>query len=307
MPKSARILVIKHSAFGDFILSTGSFKAIRTHHRDDHVTLLTTEAFRALGEACPWFDKVALDQRPRWSLPWAWAAQVAWLRRSRFDRIYDLQRNDRTAGYFHALWPQPPEWVGVVRGCSHRYIKPTDRKLHIVDREVAQLATAGVVAEAAPDISWLGKETVPPVDAGRAVLLVPGSAPHRPEKRWPAAAYAALAASLSERGMTPVLIGGAGEAEALATIAKACPSAIDLGGQTSIEQIAALARHAAAAVGNDTGPMHVIAAAGCPAVSLFGSASDPALIAPRGANVTVLQSDSLADLPVARVAELLPG
>ena len=307
MPKPARILVIKHSAFGDFILSTGSFKAIRAHHRDDDITLLTTEAFRDLGEACPWFDHVVLDQRPRWSLPWAWAAQVAWLRRSRFDRIYDLQRNDRTAGYFHALWPNPPEWVGVVRGCSHRYIKPTDRKLHIVDREVAQLAKAGITAEPTPDISWLGTDTPPPANAARMVLLVPGSAPHRPEKRWPAGSYAELAECLSERGMTPILIGGPGEADALAAIKAACPSAIDLGGQTTIEQIAALARRAVAAVGNDTGPMHVIAAAGCSAVSLFGPASDPALIAPRGVNVTVLQSDSLDDLSVARVAEALPG
>ena len=36
------------------------------------------------------------------------------------------------------------------------------------------------------------------------------------------------------------------------------------------------------AIGNDTGPMHLIAAAGCPSVVLFSRDSDPALCAPRG-------------------------
>jgi ADP-heptose:LPS heptosyltransferase len=54
------------------------------------------------------------------------------------------------------------------------------------------------------------------------------------------------------------------------------------------------------AVGNDTGPMHLIAAAGAPSISLFSADSDPALCAPRG-RVTVLSEASLADLPVERV------
>ena len=47
------------------------------------------------------------------------------------------------------------------------------------------------------------------------------------------------------------------------------------------------------AVGNDTGPMHLIAAAGAPSVVLFSAASDTALAAPRG-KVSVLRADDLA-------------
>ena len=49
-------------------------------------------------------------------------------------------------------------------------------------------------------------------------------------------------------------------------------------------------------MGNDTGPMHLIAVAGCPCVVLFSAASKPALTAPRGAHVTVLQRAALAGL-----------
>ena len=72
---------------------------------------------------------------------------------------------------------------------------------------------------------------------------------------------------------------------------------------------AALARDARAAVGNDTGPLHLIAATGIPVVALFSKASDPSLCAPRGPDgpetVTVLRVDSLAQLPEAKVASAL--
>jgi ADP-heptose:LPS heptosyltransferase len=63
-----------------------------------------------------------------------------------------------------------------------------------------------------------------------------------------------------------------------------------------------LGAKAALAVGNDTGPLHLAAAAGAPTIVLFSKASDPTLTAPRG-RVTILQSDRLADLPVAKVAQ----
>jgi ADP-heptose:LPS heptosyltransferase len=58
-------------------------------------------------------------------------------------------------------------------------------------------------------------------------------------------------------------------------------------------------------VGNDTGPMHLIATAGCRSVVLFSSASDPALTAPRGRAVTILREARLEDLSVDRVMKAL--
>jgi ADP-heptose:LPS heptosyltransferase len=78
-------------------------------------------------------------------------------------------------------------------------------------------------------------------------------------------------------------------------------------GRTSLADLAVLARGAAGAIGNDSGPMHLIAAAGCPSVVLFSADSDPALCAPRG-KVAVIRRDDLATLPVAPVlAELDAG
>ena len=103
-------------------------------------------------------------------------------------------------------------------------------------------------------------------------------------------------------GVRPVLIGAQAEAAVNSTIAAAAPEAIDLTGKTSLFDIAAMATRAKIAVGNDTGPMHLIAAAGCPSVVLFSDASDPARTAPRGPYVVVVREPNLADLPLTEVA-----
>ena len=66
-----------------------------------------------------------------------------------------------------------------------------------------------------------------------------------------------------------------------------------------------IARRAAAAVGNDTGPMHIAAAVGCPSLALFSAASDPALCGQRGPDVAFLRRPDLAALAVDEVEAAL--
>ena len=101
---------------------------------------------------------------------------------------------------------------------------------------------------------------------------------------------------LIEQDLTPVLLGTEAERDVTAAIHTACPGAIDLTGETNLMEIAGLARRAAGAVGNDTGPMHLIAATGCPSLVLYSSASDPALCAQRGPDVRILRKPNLADV-----------
>jgi ADP-heptose:LPS heptosyltransferase len=133
-------------------------------------------------------------------------------------------------------------------------------------------------------------------------VLVPGSAPHRPEKRWPASRYQELALALRTQGITPVVIGSAAEASIGAQI----PAAFNLIGQTSFGDLADLARAARFSIGNDTGPTHLLAAAGSPAVVLFSHASNPALCAPVGPDVRVLRRPHLASLEMEAVLAVLP-
>ncbi len=304
-PTHNNILVIKLSALGDFVLSVGAFQAIRAHHPGARITLLTTGPFQQLGAASGCFDQVWIDDRPPLWRPDRWLALGRRLREARFDRVYDLQRSDRSGWYFRLAGR--PEWVGSVAGCSHRYVPPRGPALHIAEREAAQLAAAGIASIAPPDLTFfdadLGRFALTPPIA----LLVPGSAPHRPAKRWPAAHFAALAREMAARGTTPVLLGAQAEAAELAGIAAACPETHNLCGETGLAEIAALARAAALAVGYDTGPLHLIAAAGCPALVLYAAESDPARTAPRGPKVAVLREESLENLDLDRVLAALEG
>jgi ADP-heptose:LPS heptosyltransferase len=96
------------------------------------------------------------------------------------------------------------------------------------------------------------------------------------------------------------VIGGLQEGELARAIQRKAPKARDLTGRTDAAQIAALGARSVVAIGNDTGPIHLIAAAGAPTVVLFSSASSPERSAPRG-HVTVFQAPALADLPVETV------
>ena len=290
----AAILVIKHGALGDFVLATGAFQAIRRHHRNDAVTLLTTAPYAALARASGYFDDVWVDPRARLTQVARWLGLARRLRRTRFARVYDLQHSDRSHAYYRLMGR--PEWSGIAPGCSHPHANPDRDRLHTLEREAEQLAMAGIAVVPPPDVSWARADiaafALPPAYA----LLVPGGSAHRPEKRWPAARYAALARALAGRGIAPVLIGAAAERAVLAEIARAAPGACDLGGRTDLFQVTELARGARLAVGNDTGPMHLIAVAGCPSLVLFSGASDPALTRPRGPRVAVLRAPDLGDL-----------
>jgi ADP-heptose:LPS heptosyltransferase len=169
--------------------------------------------------------------------------------------------------------------------------------MHTIERQAEQLAHAGIADVPPPDLDWLDADISEFDLPARIALLAPGGAAHRPGKRWPAERYAALARGLLDDGVTPVLLGAGSEAGLLAEIAAGAPGAINLAGRTELGHIAALARRAEFAVGNDTGPMHIVAACGCPAIVLFSHDSDPALCAPRG-TVTVLRRDPLTALTV---------
>ncbi|MSP67913.1 MAG: ADP-heptose--LPS heptosyltransferase [Alphaproteobacteria bacterium] len=306
-PGRERILVIKLSALGDFVLALGPFQAIRRHHGGAHVTLLTTAPFAALAEHSGWFDAIWIDARPpAWRLD-RWLAQARRLRQGAFRRVYDLQTSDRSSWYFHLLADPKPEWSGVARGCSHPHRNPDRDRLHALDAKIEQLAVAGIASVPPPDLGWLAGDIAGFHLPGRSfALLVPGGAAHRPEKRWPAQHYAALARHFAAAGLVPVVLGAAAEAAAAAVITDACPEARSLVGATTFADIAALATAARVAVGNDTGPMHLIAAAGTPSLVLFSQASDPALSAPRGPAVVTLRHPDLARLDSAAVIAALP-
>lgn len=298
------ILVIKLSALGDVALAFGPLAAIRRHHPRARLTVLTTQPYAPLFAACPDVDEVWIDERPKWHQIGKWLALRARLRSGGFSRVYDLQTSDRSSAYFRLLGGGV-EWSGIARGCSHPHANPNACRMHTIERQAEQLAMAGIPETPFPDLSWLDADVAALAPSAPFALLVPGGAPHRPGKRWPAERYAELARRLLAEGVTPAVLGTAAEAEAIGAIMAAAPGAVSLAGRTGFAEIVALARRARAAIGNDTGPMHLIALAGCPALTLYGPDSDPALCGQRGPRAAILRVPDLARLTVDEVAAKL--
>ena len=293
-----RILTIKLGALGDFVQALGPMAAIRRHHAHAYSVLLTSKPFVELAQASGLFDEVWIDEeRPK-----AW--QIGRVRRLRqklksgdFTRVYDLQTSDRSSFYFHILGPgKRPEWSGIARGCSHPHANTRRGLMHTIERQREQLAHAGIDDVPMPDLGFATKDVSHFGIEKPFALLVPGGAPHRPAKRWPAERYAQLANHLHTQGITPVLLGARAEQAIMGLIERDAPGSVNLCAKTDFIDIAVLARGAALAVGNDTGPMHMISLAGCPSVVLYSFDSDPALCAQRGPRVEILRRESLEGL-----------
>jgi len=300
--RAENVLVVKLSAFGDFVLSLGTFEAIRKHHADARITLLTTPPFQAMAEKCGFFDVIWTEKRSAWHELGAWKNLRQRLRAENFDAVYDLQRNNRTGIYYY-LAPAVTRryWTGyrLPHGTSPGLFKKGDDvpegMLRIEDTRHFPLT----------DFDWLqgdvGRFNLP----ARYGIIVPGCAPQHPQKKWPAQNYALLAREFPALGMTPVLIGGPAEKELAAAIAHHVPEALNLTGKTSFFDIAAIARGAAVAVGNDTGPMHMVSLVGVPSLWLFSGRSNPVQSAPKGEHVYVLREENISDISPTTVLQVV--
>ena len=296
------ILVIKLGALGDFVQALGPLAAIRQHHPDQPITLLTTAPFVDLAHASGLVDHVQIDERPRMVQFGKWRTLRRFLINGGFERVYDLQTSDRSCCYYRLFFPGPkPEWSGIAKGCSHPHANPERDFMHTMDRQREQLKMAGIHDVPEPDVSFADADLEALGLPDRFALLVPGGAPHRPAKRWPASRFQEMAQKLKAKGIIPVVIGVRAESDLAGEILENNKTGLNLTGKTDLITLAALARRAVCAIGNDTGPMHMMAVAGCHSIVLFSDQSDPALCAPRGKKVDIIVSPVLANLSVKQV------
>jgi ADP-heptose:LPS heptosyltransferase len=136
------------------------------------------------------------------------------------------------------------------------------------------------------------------IESPHLVVIFPGSG--NPAKNWPAEKFAALASTLSKRASVAVIIGPA--ESSLEPIFRECGVSVlkDL----DLPTVAAIARLAAAFVGNDSGVSHLAAAVGTPGLAIFGP-TDPARWRPLGSRIDVLRRNPLDSIEVEEVAAAL--
>ncbi len=311
-PPSRRVLMMKFWGIGSLQLLTPSVRTLRWRHPGTELVLLTLLQNLQAAEALGVFDRViTLDvEAARWSRVLARILRLmAALRRERFDEVYDFEFFTRFSALMTlATGSRSTHGFAtsrVWRGAFHRRQVLFNRYWHVA-RNFRLLA--GGENGRAVDPADLAPPSFSAADEARvgAALRAAGLSPGAPyavlnpnagalslERRWPAPCFGELAARLALEGrLAVVLIGSRGErpyTEQVRELSgeRARGSVVDLAGELSTKELAALLARAAVVVSNDSGPMHLAAALGAPTVGLFGPET-PVMYAPLGERTRAL-------------------
>jgi heptosyltransferase-2 len=107
------------------------------------------------------------------------------------------------------------------------------------------------------------------------VALAPGAA-YGGAKRWPPASFAELATALAGDGVGCVLVGSAADAPTAAEVARSAGAVHNIVGRTDLPTLAGVMTLCRGLVTNDSGAMHLAAAAGTSVTAVFGPTDDTA-------------------------------
>jgi exopolysaccharide biosynthesis WecB/TagA/CpsF family protein len=282
----ARVLIVQIADIGDLVLSTPALAALRESHPNAHIAVLTTP------HAAPILRHTALADAvltvPRGTRPTdpALLALVRRLRAGRYDAVlYFHHFSTRSGALKHAAVAcatGAPIRVGLDNG-SAPFLTHTlpDQGFGALHQAQYWLNLAGLVgANADPRPAQVGISDADRVWAaarlpdGASYLGVhAGSGGFSLARRWDAGKWAAAANQVAaEMGAAVVLVGGSGDDNAAVASALTVPC-LDLTGQTTLNQLAAVLARCRLFLGADSGVMHVAAAAGAPVVAVFGSSN----------------------------------
>jgi ADP-heptose:LPS heptosyltransferase len=284
-----RILFVTSSRIGDAVLTTGLLDHLLHAHPDARFTVACGPAARDLFLRLPRLERLIVFDKRRfglhWLALWAQCARTCW------DLVVDVRGSA-------LAWLVPTLRRAVMRR------RRGDRMRH---KTVQLAAILGLDPPPMP-VAWTG-----PQDRDLAARLLPEGPPiiaigptaNWTGKLWPPDRFAALARALAtETGGRIAVFAGPGPQEAAlaAPVIAALPGAIDLAGRLSLPEAAACLRRCALFVGNDSGLMHLAAAAGCPTLGLFGAVNASVTeYAPAGRRtaVAVTEGGGMAGISVA--------
>jgi heptosyltransferase-3 len=282
-----KILFVTSNRLGDAVLSTGLLDHLIRIYPTARFTIVCGPVAEGLFSRMPNRERTIvlrkLSRGRHWLPLWASTATRFW------DLVVDI------------------------RGSALSWLVPTRRRAVFRRLEGPKIAQLGAILDLSPPplpVAWIAEadrlrvSTVLPAD--RPIIVLAPTANWEP-KVWPAERFAEafhrLAASLIPDAK-PVVLGGPGAVEQAmaAPLLAALPGAINLVGILSLPEAAAVLQRSALFIGNDSGLMHLSAAAGAPTIGLFGP-TDAATYRPAGRRATAVVARSMDAISVQQVIE----
>ena len=306
-----RILIIKPSSMGDVVHAFPAVHALMQEPDQTIIDWVINPAFSELLDYLPGIGRKILFRRKELgkitSFFPAAIELLRELRRQPYDAIIDLQGLFRSAlvglsacgklRYGPAAAREP-----LARLCYNRKLHYPENIRHAVEKNCAMIGEFSGRNNISPDyrlpklekyVSSADRLLAENALAGsRYIAVAPGA--RWETKQWPPEFFAVCIEKTAEvlPDMPFVLLGSPAEQPLCRSIAGMVMKAktVDLSGKTTPGTLTEIIRRADLLLCNDSGPMHLAAAAGTPVTALFGP-TDPELTGPYGKNCRVLQPE----------------
>lgn len=259
-PRRARFsLFITNTRIGDAILTTGLLDALHAEDPEARWTVVAGPVAAPLFAETPYVERVIPLRKRRLSTHWAmlWGRLVT---RS-WDTVVDLR-----GSAISRLLPARRRFIRRSIRADHRH--KVVQAAAVIGRQDAAPAPRIHVSEATRQ-AVRSRLPAPPI-----LALSPSA--NRVGKTWPLERYIELVDRLTGpggglTGWSVAILGGPEDVGTAAKLAAALPDRqiLDFCGEPLLPTAAVL-EQAALFVGNDSGLMHMAAAAGCPVAALFG-------------------------------------
>ena len=271
------LLIVRLGALGDVVHTIPTAAALRAAFPDARIDWLVDARHREMVDLVRGLDRVVVVGG---STVGAWKDAVRQLREVRYDVALDLQGLLKSAVLARASGARRVIGFSIwhLREKTARpFYSETDSSEgvdHVIHKNLRLLRTIGVhddrVVFPLADVESAALASVRATTGERPFALInPGAA--WPNKRWPAVRFGEIAAFLRDvRGLDSLVLWGPGEEALAGAVVEASGGAARVAPPTRIADLVALSRAASLMISGDTGPLHIAAASGTPAVALFG-------------------------------------
>jgi lipopolysaccharide heptosyltransferase II len=297
-----KILFVRTDRIGDMVLSTPSFRALKTAFPNSELTVLASPENRGLLSNNPYADHVLLYDRNK-----ALSERVRILLKLRkvgFDLAVDPCTDYRLGTAFMAFLTGARTRLGFSSYGREAFLNLnahcSDKSEHFVDLTLKVLEPLGVKSErrtpelylSAHEEKW-SKSWLEDCGLGKNPIIGMHPGAHYPSQRWPTNKFARLADRLGNHGDLDLLIlGGLADKHLIGEITDMAQTDVRTYVAEDLRQLVAFVSCLDVLICNNSGPLHVAAALGTPTISFMGP-TDQKRWMPLGKMHRVLRIDHL--------------
>ncbi len=279
------ILFITATRIGDAVLSSGLIRRLADEIPNARFTIVAGPAAAPLFLDVPALDEIIVFEKSKdgghWFRLWRQVRRTSWglVVDLRGSAITQFLKKKRRAVYRRQAGPPVHKVIEAARVLR---IEDEPASPYLYTSAETEMAAAdltageGPILALAPNANWVGKTW--------------------PVERFAQAAIQLLGEGGVLQGARLMVLGGPDDASAAQALRHVVPKDryIDLVGKVDLLTSYACLKHATLFIGNDSGLMHLAAAAGAPTVGLFGP-SDDRLYGPWGEKTRVVRGPRTFD------------